>query len=114
MPRYRLSPQAELDIEAILAWTHENFGEKAQLRYEALLTQAIMDVAEVPDRAGSHDRPEIAATARTYHLRHSRDRAKKGIGRVQRPPHFLLFRTLDDGTVEIGRVLHDGMDFKSL
>ncbi|MGZ3383204.1 MAG: hypothetical protein ACXVBB_23545 [Isosphaeraceae bacterium] len=58
---------------------------------------------------GSDD-PEIAAAARTYHLRNSRDRVKKSIGRVQRPRHFLLYRTTDDGKVEIGRVLHDGMD----
>src|SRR3954462_5652422 len=112
MPKYRLSPQAERDIEAILEWTHENFGEKARLRYEALLTRAIMDVAEDPERVGSHDRPEIAVAARTYHLRHSRDRVKKSIGRVQRPRHFFLFRTRTDGEVEIGRVLHDGMDLE--
>lgn len=112
MPQYRLSPQAEGDIEAILEWTHEGFGERARLRYEALLTRAIMAVAENPERAGSHDRPEIAAGARTYHFRHRRDRTKKSIGRVQRPRHFLLDRTCDDGQVEIGRVLHDGMDLK--
>lgn len=112
MPQFRISPQAEQDIEAILAWTHEQFGDKARRRYEALLTRAIMDVAESPERAGSHDRPEIAAAARTYHLRHSRDRIKTTPGRVQRPRHFLLYRTTGDGQVEIGRVLHDGMDLK--
>ena len=47
MRPYRVSPQAEQDIEAILAWTHD-----------------------------------------------------------------LLYRTLAGGPVEIGRVLHDGMDLK--
>jgi len=112
MPQHRLSPQAERDIDAILEWTHETFGERARLRYEALLTRAIMDVAEAPERMGSHDRPAIAAAARTYHLRFSRDRVKKSVGKVQRPRHFLLYRTLDDGRVEIGRVLHDGMDLE--
>jgi plasmid stabilization system protein ParE len=65
MPDIRLSPRAEQDIEAILAWTHEEFGEKARLRYEALLTRAILDVAESPERGGSHERPEITAAART-------------------------------------------------
>ena len=76
MRQYRVSPQAEQDIEAILAWTHEEFGEKARVRYEALLIRAILDVAESPERAGSHDRPEISVSARTYHLRHSRDRVR--------------------------------------
>jgi toxin ParE1/3/4 len=113
MSLYRLSPQAEQDIEAILDWTHEEFGEKARRRYEALLTRAIMDVVEDPERTGSLARPEIAAAARTYHLRYSRDRVKKSIGRVHRPRHFLVNRTRDD-QVEIGRVLHDGMDLKRL
>jgi len=89
-------------MEAILTWTHEKFGEKARLRYEALLARAIMDVAEAPERAGSHARPEIAPEARTYHLRHSGNRVRKSIGRVQRPRHFLLFRISGNGTVEIG------------
>jgi toxin ParE1/3/4 len=112
MPRYRLSPQANQDIATILEWTHKEFGVKARLRYEALLTRAILDVAEAPERAGSHDRPEIAAAIRTYHLRHSRVRVRKSVGRVQRPRHFLLYRIAADGQVEIGRVLHDGMDLK--
>jgi toxin ParE1/3/4 len=112
MAGYRLSPQAEQDIEAILAWTHERFGEKARIRYEALLTQAILDVADSPERAGSHVRPEIAASARTYHLRHSRDRVKKSLGRVQRPRHFLLYRITAAGYLDIGRILHDGMDLR--
>jgi toxin ParE1/3/4 len=112
MPRYRLSYQAEHDIEAILEWTDEKFGEKAHRRYEALLIRAIIDIAEAPDRMGSHARPEIAAGARTYHLRHSRERVRKSIGRVQRPRHFLLYRLNDQDEVEIGRVLHDGMDLR--
>ncbi|RUL84611.1 type II toxin-antitoxin system RelE/ParE family toxin [Tautonia sociabilis] len=110
MAHYRLSPQAEQDIEAILAWTHEEFGEKARLRYEALLIRAILDVAEAPECVGSHDRPEIVAGARTYHLRHSRDHVKRSVGRVRRPRHFLLYRTIAEGGVEVGRILHDSMD----
>lgn len=112
MAAFRLSPQAERDIEAILAWTHAEFGPKARLRYEALLTRAILDLASSPERAGSHDRPEIAPSARTYHLRHGRDRVKKSACRVQRPRHFLLDRVNDDNQVEIARVLHDGMDLR--
>ena len=110
MPLYILAPAAERDIEQILAWSHEQWGEQARLRYEAPLVRAIWDVVEVPNRAGSHTRPEIAAGARTYHLRHSRDRLTGPPGRVSRPRHFLLYRTMPDGHVEIGRVLHDSMD----
>jgi toxin ParE1/3/4 len=110
MPLYILAPAAKNDMEQILAWTQEQFGERARLRYEALLVRAIWDVVEDPKQPGSHTRTEIAAGARTYHLRHSRDRVTGPPGRVSRPRHFLLYRTMPDGRVEIGRVLHDTMD----
>ncbi len=110
MARYVISPAAERDIESILAWTHEQFGREGRLRYEALIVRAILDVADDPERAGSHTRPEIAVAARTYHLRHSRNRVPAAVGRIRRPRHFLLYRTRDDGRVEIGRVLHERMD----
>ena len=47
------------DIEAILEWSHEEFGEKVRRRYEAvLLIQAIADLGEEPERPASHARPE--------------------------------------------------------
>lgn len=113
MPHYVISPAAQCDIQAILAWTHEHFGERGRLRYEALLGQAIQDVVEAPYRAGSQSRPEITATACTYHLWHSRSRVESASDRVHRPRHFLLFRVTQDGQVEIGRVLHDQMDLVS-
>ncbi len=109
-PRYLLSSLAERDIAELLEWSHRHFGEKIRLRYEALLTQAIMDVVNYPERPGSQDRREIAPGTRTYHLRYSRDRVKRSLGRVRQPRHFLLYRLVEGGLVEIGRVIHDGMD----
>ncbi len=109
MARFVLSPAAEQDILSILAWTHQQFGENARLRYEALLGQAILDVAEDPERIGVIRREEIREGAFTYHLWHSRLRVDTSVGRVRKPRHFLLFRVAD-GVVEIGRVLHDSMD----
>ena len=110
MAHYVISPAAHRDIHSILAWTHERFGLQGRLRYEALLVRAILDVADDPCRTGSQARPEILAAARTYHLWHSRDRVEPASDRVRRPRHFLLYRTCEDGRVEIGRVLHDRMD----
>ncbi|NLX95383.1 MAG: type II toxin-antitoxin system RelE/ParE family toxin [Rhodopirellula sp.] len=110
MPRYVISPAAERDMQSILAWSEDRFGVQGRWRYEALLVKGILDVAEDPQRAGSQTRAEIAATARTYHLSHSRLRVTADVGQVRRPPHFLLYRTRDDGQVEIGRVLHGRMD----
>jgi toxin ParE1/3/4 len=112
MPQCGLLPRADRDIEAILEWRHEHFGERGRVRYEALLTRAILDIAAEPERPGSQARPEIAAAARTYHLWLSRDHVDPAIGKVRHPRHFLLYRIRDDGRVEIGRVLHDTMDLK--
>jgi toxin ParE1/3/4 len=113
MPRVVLAPAAEEDIVRILAWSHGHFGEQARLRYEALLNQALVDIAGDPERAGSVPREELAAGARTYHLLHSRQRMAKSVGKVGTPRHFLLLRTNAKGQVEIGRVLHDSMDLAS-
>jgi toxin ParE1/3/4 len=113
MPRVLLANAANEDIVNILEWSHENFGEHARLRYEALLTQAIVDIAASPDRLGSVARDELTAGARTYHLWHSRNRVEKTIGVVGNPRHFLLFRISAQGDIEISRVLHDSMDLAS-
>jgi len=108
-----LAKAANEDIVSILEWSHENFGERARLRYGALLTQAIIDIAESPDRPGCIAREELAAGARTYHLWHSRNRVEKTPGVVRKPRHFLLFRIGARGDIEIGRVLHVSMDLAS-
>ncbi len=110
MHPFVIAPIAQRDIESILAWTDEHFGERARLRYEALLVRAISDAASNPDLPGSSRRDEIALDARTYHLSHSKHRVSKRVGRVKQPRHFLLYRVRGDRRVEIGRVLHDSMD----
>ena len=109
MLRCIVSASAEQDIESILSWTQDELGEPARMRYEALLAQAMIDLAENPHRAGSHARPEIVPLACTYHLSHSRKRVKTSIGRVKKPRHIILFR-VRGGSLEIGRVLHDSME----
>jgi toxin ParE1/3/4 len=110
MTRFVVAPAALRDIESVLLRTQEEWGERASLRYEALLTRAMLDVATNPELPGNSGRPEIAASARTYHLTHSRNHVPAKTGRVKRPRHFLLYRTRQDGIVEIGRVLHESMD----
>ena len=61
---------------------------------------------------GSASRPELGAELRTYHLRHSRKRAKTAHGRVHEPRHLLVYRLGGDGMVEIARILHEAMDLR--
>jgi toxin ParE1/3/4 len=109
MFRYRLSEAAQGDVLSILAWTHEQFGEAARLRYQSLIVAALRDVASQPDRSGSLARPELGAGVRSWHLRLSRDHVKPGVGIVRRPRHFLVYRS-EPSLIVVGRVLHDAME----
>ena len=109
MFRYRLSEAAQGDLRDILAWTDEQFGEAARLRYESLIVAALRDVASQPDRPGSLARPELGAGVRSWHLRLSRDHVKPGVEVVRRPRHFVVYRS-EPALVVIGRVLHDAME----
>jgi toxin ParE1/3/4 len=109
MFRYRLSAAAQGDVLSILAWTHEQFGEVARLRYESLIVAALRDVASQPDRPGSLARPELGAGVRSWHLRLSRDRVKRGVEAVRRPRHFVVYRP-EPSLVVVGRVPHDAME----
>jgi plasmid stabilization system protein ParE len=70
-----IAPKACSDIEAILEWTHENFGPQIVENYAKLIETAISAVAENPDCPGSTERSEIAENCRTYHLFHARKKA---------------------------------------
>jgi toxin ParE1/3/4 len=109
MVRFRLSDAAQADVIDILAWTHEQFGEAARLRYESLIVAALRDVATQPDRPGSIERPELGAGVRSWHLRLSRDHVGTGEGFVRRPRHFLIYR-FEPALLVVGRVLHDAME----
>lgn len=112
MADFRLSAAAQADIIEILAQTHERFGEMARLRYEYLLVAALRDLADEPYRIGSIERPELGENVRSYHLRHSRDRARHESGIVRRPRHLLLFRLARPDLIGIGRVLYDAMEIE--
>lgn len=85
------------------------FGERAALRYDALIKQALKDIAADPERPGSKERPEIMIEgARTYHLSLSRSHVSSP--GVKEPRHFLLYRHRGDSVIEVARILHDGRD----
>lgn len=108
-----IAPKARSDIASILAWTEQNFGPQTLRRYAKLIATAIEQIAEDPERAGASQRPEIAATCRTYHLYFSRTSAGRVGDRIRQPRHLLLYRVTESNTLEIGRVLHDSMDFQA-
>lgn len=110
MTHYRISRFALQDIDLIRIWTTRRFGDRAADRYNLLIEQAILDVAEDPLRPSSYSCPQLGQLARCYHLRNSRKRAGSSQNRVKRPRHFLLYRITSEKDIENGRVLHDEME----
>ena len=110
-----IAPKARSDIASILAWTGENFGPQTLKRYGKLIATAIEQIAEDADRAGTCQRQEIADNCPNLsHLYFSRTSAAGQVGdRIRRPRHLLLYRVTESNTLEIGRVLHDSMDFQA-
>ena len=98
--RVRLGAAAELDFANILKWTTENFGARQSRIYRDTLIQAIGDLADGPDVAGSRGRDEIMPGLRTLHI------ARHG----QPGRHFILYRAVEGRIIEIGRILHGQMD----
>lgn len=110
MQQYRISNAARADIVDILRLSQEQFGDKARLRYQALILTALQDIAGMPYRIGSHDRDELAPGLRSYHLIYSRQQAKQSHGTVKSPRHVMFYRVTGDEVIEVVRLLHDAME----
>src|SRR5690242_8651437 len=100
--RVRLGAAAEVDFANILKWTTENFGARQSRVYRDTLVQAIGELADGPNVAGSKARDDIMAGLRTLHV------ARRG----RRGSHFLMYRIAPKSTIEIVRILHDRMDLR--
>ena len=100
--RVRLGAAAEFDFANILKWTTENFGPRQSRIYRDTLVQAIGELVDGPDVAGSSARAEIMPGLRTLHIaRHGR----RGI-------HLLMYRAAPKSMIEVVRILHDRMDLQ--
>lgn len=104
-----VSDVAARDIETILEWTVENFGLDAELRYRRLITQALRDIEEEPNRLESRRLPGLPSATLSYHLYFSRERARSELGWVRRPRHSVLYQVRGPVVVVL-RLLHDEQD----
>ncbi|HEV7280846.1 MAG TPA: type II toxin-antitoxin system RelE/ParE family toxin [Pirellulaceae bacterium] len=105
-----ISSLARIDITLTISWSEQTFGPSASSRYEALLLQAMRDVAEDPARLGVEP-VRLRDDLRTYRLYFSRNRVADPLARVKQPRHVLLIRPRAD-EVEVLRILHDSMDLE--
>lgn len=104
--KIQLSRAAQNDIKAILRYSLANFGDATMARYQALIAQAIEDIACDPNRIGVRAVPKIEGYYR-YHLKMSRSHV--GGQQIHNPSHFIVFRQCDNDVLEITRLLHEHM-----
>jgi len=108
MARYRLSRQAEADLEDILTTSAERWGTRGRRRYAAILAAAMREVAARPKGTATRERTELSPGLRSFHIRNSRGDDSRV--QVRRPVHVLYYRALAPNSIEIVRVLHERME----
>lgn len=96
----RLAGRADQDFVEILRWTAQSFGVRQARVYARTLSLAIEALIEGPDAAGARPRDEIGRGIGTLHVGR---RGRKG-------RHFVVFRVVDQWTIDVLRLLHDSMD----
>ncbi len=100
--RIRLSAEAEADIDEILGYTLETFGEAQADRYRSLLAEALGELSQRPDVPYSRNRDDVRPGLRSLHIARRDNKGR----------HLILFRTADGQVVDVLRVLHDAMELK--
>ena len=98
MPYPILVPAAEADIEDVLAFTLERWGEAKYEQYLALIEQALEALADDPHSGRS--RPSIHPDAWVYFI------ARPG----RRARHLFLYEIGDHDTAYIYGLIYDGRD----
>ena len=94
MSRFRLTVQAEDDLDGIGAYTLVRWGEDQAIRYLTKLDET------------------FTALARTSSLGKDRDDLRPGLISCPCNRHMIFFRRGVQGDVEILRILHERMDFE--
>jgi|SRR5579859_6564913 len=98
--KIRFSPEAVRDIEEVLRFTLDNFGDRKCNQYRDLIRDALAAISKDPFSIHSKPRPEIHPTVRTYHIGRPGKKAR----------HLFLYRYDKSDTVVVGRLLHEAMD----
>lgn len=103
MPRHvRLSEPAQDDVVEVLLYTLDQFGRAQFDAYDQLIEKTLNEIAEAHDQPPAKQRPELMPNVWVRPIR------KPG----QHARHMLIYRVTNDGTIEIGRLLHDAMDIE--
>lgn len=88
----RLSRQAEADLESILQYTYETYGERQRQIYAAALHKAFETITGNPSLG--HRRSDLSERHRAFNVEH----------------HVVVY-TVSGWTVNVSRILYERMDF---
>jgi len=88
----RLSRQAEADLESILQYTYETYGERQRQIYADALHEAYETITGNPGLG--HRRPDLSERHLAFHVEH----------------HFVVY-TVSGQTVNMSRILYERMGF---
>ena len=85
-------------------------------RMEALIYQAIQDLADNPRRRHASLRRigQRGPTLIVYHLKWASGNVPAGIGRIREPPYYLIARVDDDTLKVLAMKHHSGLSDKAL
>ena len=103
MLRTLFTDSATRQADEIGEWGEARFGEAVRRRYSLLLAQAVVDLAQVPNRRGAR----ILEGRIHYHIRHS----LKSLPRAERvgsSRHVVIARVVGDALWVLA-FAHDGM-----
>jgi toxin ParE1/3/4 len=87
-----LSRQAERDIESILQYTYETYGDGQQQMYAAALDRALATITDNPGLG--HRRPDLSDRHRAFTVKQ----------------HVVIY-TVSSPRINVARILHGRMDF---
>ncbi|GAB3199607.1 hypothetical protein GCM10027062_16740 [Nocardioides hungaricus] len=104
--RWQLSPTAQADLDDILTWSVENFGDQAADRYATLILSALADIAFDSRRPGAVLREDWGSGLISWHLQGSRAHAGVAGGRARRPRHLAVYR-LSGEVIEVLAFIHE-------
>jgi toxin ParE1/3/4 len=95
MAGFILSSYAEEDLESIYVYTVKTHGMDQLDIYADHIDRAIAEIAQDPMPSESKARDDLLEGCRFYRVQH----------------HYLVYR-VKSGRVEIGRILHEAMNFE--
>jgi toxin ParE1/3/4 len=96
----RFTRRADADLDQVLRWTAQRFGEDQAERYRGQILETIRHIVEAPFGQRTRARDDVLPGLSTAHVRTAGRRGR----------HVVLFRVPADGGIVVTRLLHDAMD----